>query len=37
MTELMVTLPDELARRAKSAGLLTDSASARLAAVHGSR
>ena len=30
MTELMVKLPDELAQRAKSAGLLTDSAIQRL-------
>ena len=30
MTELMVKLPDDLARRAKSAGLLTDSAIQRL-------
>ena len=30
MTDLMVKLPDELARRAKSAGLLTDSAIQRL-------
>ena len=30
MTELMVKLPDELAQRARSAGLLTDSAIQRL-------
>lgn len=30
MTELMVKLPDKLAQRAKSAGLLTDSAIERL-------
>ena len=30
MTEVMVKLPDELAQRAKSAGLLTDSAIQRL-------
>ena len=30
MTELVVKLPDELAQRAKSAGLLTDSAIQRL-------
>ncbi len=30
MTELVVTLPDELAQRAKSAGLLSDSAIQRL-------
>ena len=30
MTELMVKLPDDLAQRAKSAGLLTDSATQRL-------
>ncbi|MCI4429082.1 MAG: hypothetical protein JHC40_07945 [Burkholderiales bacterium] len=30
MTELVVQLPDELARRARSAGLLTDSAIQRL-------
>lgn len=30
MTELMVTLPDDLAQRARSAGLLSDSAIQRL-------
>lgn len=30
MTELMVTLPDDLAQRAKNAGLLSDSAIQRL-------
>lgn len=30
MTELLLTLPDDLARRARSAGLLTDSAIQRL-------
>lgn len=30
MTELLVTLPDELAQRARSAGLLTDGAIQRL-------